>query len=75
MYDGVDVRTFMLYFFPTLFTGHLPLDFCGDCRDDLYEKDGGVPPGNRDGRKGNHLLPTGRTTDAPAEPSSDGAPR
>ncbi len=47
MYDGVDARTFALYFFPTLFTGYLPLDFCGDCRDDLYEDHDGVPPGRR----------------------------
>jgi len=47
MYDGVDARTFWLYFFPTLFTGYLPLDFCGDCQDDLYERWSGVPPGRR----------------------------
>jgi len=35
MYDGVDVRTALLYFFPTLFTGYLPLDWCGDCARDL----------------------------------------
>ncbi len=48
MYNGVDARTFFLYFWPTLFTGYLPLDFCGDCRDDLYEEHDGVPPGRRD---------------------------
>jgi len=48
MYNGVDARTFFLYFWPTLFTGYLPLDFCGDCRDDLYEDHDGVPPGRRD---------------------------
>jgi hypothetical protein len=35
MYDGVDARTIFLYFFPTLFTGYLPLDWCGDCARDL----------------------------------------
>ncbi len=45
LYNGVDVRTLSLYFLPTLFTGYLPLDFCQDCRDDLYED--GVPPGER----------------------------
>jgi hypothetical protein len=47
MYNGVDARTFFLYFFPTLFTGYLPLDFCADCRDDLYPAHGGVAPGDR----------------------------
>lgn len=47
MYDGVDARTFWLYFFPTLFTGYLPLDFCSDCRQDLYGPWAGVPPGRR----------------------------
>jgi len=47
MYNGVDARTFFLYFFPTLFTGYLPLDFCADCRADLYPAHGGVPPGDR----------------------------
>ena len=47
MYDGVDARTFWLYFFPTLFTGYLPLDFCRDCQGDLYERWSGVPPGRR----------------------------
>ena len=47
MYNGVDARTFFLYFFPTLFTGYLPLDFCSDCRDDLYPQHGGVAPGDR----------------------------
>ena len=36
MYNGVDVRTFFLYFFPTLFFGYLPLDFCSDCLADLH---------------------------------------
>ncbi|MCP4872941.1 MAG: hypothetical protein GY898_29975 [Proteobacteria bacterium] len=35
MYDGVDARTFFLYFFPTLLGGYLPLDWCGDCARDL----------------------------------------
>ena len=48
MYNGFDVRTFFLYFWPTLFTGYLPLDYCGDCRDDLYPDHQGVPPGRRD---------------------------
>jgi len=47
MYDGVDARTFFLYFFPTLFTGYLPMDWCGDCRRDLYPDADGVPPGKR----------------------------
>ena len=47
MYDGVDARTFFLYFFPTLFTGYLPLRYCADCRDDLYPEHEGVPPGKR----------------------------
>ena len=62
MYDGVDVRTFFLYFFPTLFTGYLPLDFCSDCRSDLWEDDGGIPPGQREGE--------GRASRPPARPSS-----
>lgn len=45
MYDGVDARTAFLYFFPTLFTGYLPMSFCGDCLADLYPD--GVPPGRR----------------------------
>lgn len=45
MYDGVDARTLFLYFWPTLFTGYLPMSFCGDCLGDLY--DDGVPPGRR----------------------------
>jgi hypothetical protein len=48
MYNGVDARTFFLYFWPTLLTGYLPLDFCGDCRGDLYEDHDGIPPGRRD---------------------------
>ena len=32
---------------PTLLGGYLPLDFCQDCRDDLYPKDQGIPPGER----------------------------
>lgn len=47
MYDGVDARTFFLYFFPTLFTGYLPLQYCADCRADLYPSHDGVPPGKR----------------------------
>ena len=47
MYDGVDARTFFLYFFPTLFTGYLPMRYCLDCRRDLYPDHGGVPPGRR----------------------------
>ncbi|MCO4769930.1 MAG: hypothetical protein KDA24_07840 [Deltaproteobacteria bacterium] len=47
MYDGVDARTFFLYFFPTLFTGYLPMRYCADCSDDLYPEDDGVPPGRR----------------------------
>lgn len=47
MYDGVDARTVALYFFPTLFGGYLPLDYCRDCRDDLYPDHDGVPPGDR----------------------------
>jgi len=47
MYDGVDARTFALYFFPTLFTGYLPLRYCADCRLDLYPEHAGVPPGRR----------------------------
>ena len=47
MYNGVDVRTFLLYFWPTLLTGYLPLDFCGDCRADLYSDSDGTPPGRR----------------------------
>jgi hypothetical protein len=47
MYDGVDARTFLLYLFPTLFTGYLPLDWCGDCRRDLYPAIDGAPPGRR----------------------------
>ena len=43
MYDGIDARTFFLYFFPTLFTGYLPLDWCGDCRADLYGDDVPTP--------------------------------
>ena len=35
MYDGVDARKFFLYFFPTLFAGHLPMRYCADCRADL----------------------------------------
>jgi hypothetical protein len=59
MYNGVDARTFFLYFWPTLFTGYLPLDFCGDCRNDLFEDYDGVPPGRRD-RHG-----TGKTAGLP----------
>ena len=44
MYNGVDARTFFLYFFPTLFTGYLPLDFCSDCRADLYPAHNGREP-------------------------------
>lgn len=47
MYDGVDARTVALYFFPTLFGGYLPLDWCRDCRFDLYPAFGGRPPGDR----------------------------
>jgi hypothetical protein len=47
MYDGVDARTVALYFFPTLFGGYLPLDYCRDCRDDLYPTRDGKPPGDR----------------------------
>ena len=47
MYDGVDARTVALYFFPTLFGGYLPLDYCGDCREDLYPEHDGEPPGDR----------------------------
>ena len=47
MYNGVDARTLFLYFFPTLFTGYLPLDFCSDCRADLYPAHDGVAPGDR----------------------------
>jgi hypothetical protein len=46
MYDGIDVRTFFLYLFPTLFTGYLPLHWCRDCLDDLYGE-GALPPGDR----------------------------
>jgi hypothetical protein len=60
MYDGVDIRTFALYFFPTLFTGYLPLDFCAACRADLWEVEGGVPPGQRGGGAWNGRLPAGR---------------
>ncbi len=35
MYNGVDARTFFLYFFPTLFGGYLPMEWCGDCAADL----------------------------------------
>jgi hypothetical protein len=49
MYDGVDARTFFLYFFPTLFTGYLPMRYCADCRADLYPEHQGVPPGRRKG--------------------------
>lgn len=59
MYDGVDARTFALYFFPTLFTGYLPLDFCGACREDLWEEHKGVPPGLRGGAHWNGRLPEG----------------
>ncbi len=45
MYDGVDAATAFLYFFPTLFTGYLPVSFCGDCLADLYPDR--VPPGRR----------------------------
>jgi len=70
MYDGVDARSFALYFFPTLFTGYLPLDFCSDCRDDLWEEEGGVPPGLRDGRRWNGRLPEGavRPSDGETRP-------
>jgi len=47
MYNGVDARTFFLYFFPALFAGHLPLDYCADCRADLYPSHAGAPPGDR----------------------------
>ncbi|MBJ95228.1 MAG: hypothetical protein CMP23_12250 [Rickettsiales bacterium] len=47
MYDGVDVRTFLLYFFPTLLAGHLPLDYCSHCRADLYPGHDGKAPGDR----------------------------
>jgi len=47
MYDGVDARSFFLYFFPTLFTGYLPLDFCSDCRADLYPLHDGKEPSKR----------------------------
>ncbi len=47
MYDGVDARTFFLYFFPTLFTGYLPLDYCRDCRRDLWPETDGKKPVRR----------------------------
>ena len=47
MYDGVDARTFFLYFFPTLFTGYLPMRYCADCRSDLYPNQDDVPPRER----------------------------
>jgi len=74
MYDGVDARTFALYFFPTLFTGYLPLDFCSACREDLWEDQDGVPPGLRAGGRWNGLLPEGRLEAPPplASPSPPG---
>ena len=47
MYPGIDARSFALYFWPTLFTGYLPMRYCADCRADLYPDHGGVPPGDR----------------------------
>ena len=67
MYDGIDARSFALYFFPTLFGGYLPLDFCSDCRSDLWEKEGGTPPGLRDGKTWNGRLPLGTPALVPAE--------
>lgn len=68
MYDGVDIRTFSLYFLPTLFTGYLPLDFCQDCRDDLWEDRGGLPPGATDRRSSNGVLPEGRVPQPGTQP-------
>jgi hypothetical protein len=36
LYDGVDARSGLLYLWPTLLSGYLPIRFCADCRADLF---------------------------------------
>jgi len=36
LYDGVDARSGLLYLWPTLLSGYLPIRFCADCREDLF---------------------------------------
>lgn len=54
MYDGVDLRSGVVFALPILFAGQLPTRFCRDCRRDLW---------------GDELLP-GKRKKAPAPESS-----